>query len=120
MEIDKELYSEIKEYCALNNIKTKEYITSLLRKAFIEDKYGKAPNLLKRTVTEEKQEQAAVVTTKNEPKEIKIVVEETVQESEKAVVGNSIAKEERTNAEEVEKQEEKSEIKPKIRKIKAK
>lgn len=43
MEIDKKLYEEIKAYCDLNGIKPKEYINTLLKKAFMEDKYGKHP-----------------------------------------------------------------------------
>ena len=43
MEIDKELYKDIKEYCDLNGIKAKEYINTLLRKAFMQDKYGERP-----------------------------------------------------------------------------
>lgn len=47
MEIDKELYKEIKEYCDLNGIKVREYVNSLLKKAFMKDKYGSAPFLKK-------------------------------------------------------------------------
>ena len=43
MEIDKKLYEDIKAYCDLNGIKPKEYINTLLKKAFMEDKYGAAP-----------------------------------------------------------------------------
>ena len=43
MEIDKNLYQEIKEYCNLNGIKPKDYINTLLRKAFMQDKYGERP-----------------------------------------------------------------------------
>ena len=43
MEVDKKLYEEIKEYCLLNGLKPKEYINDLLRKAFMEDKYGAKP-----------------------------------------------------------------------------
>lgn len=43
MEIDKKLYESIKEYCKLNGIKPGEYINSLLKKAFMEDKYGVSP-----------------------------------------------------------------------------
>ena len=46
MEIDKKLYKEIKEYCDLNGIKTKEYIHSLLSKAFMADKYGDRPGFI--------------------------------------------------------------------------
>ena len=43
MEIDKKLHDEIREYCRYNNIKIGEYINSLLRKAFNEDRYGTMP-----------------------------------------------------------------------------
>lgn len=43
MEIDKELYKEIKEYCKLNGLKPSEYVNSLLKKAFMEGKYGVSP-----------------------------------------------------------------------------
>lgn len=43
MEVDKKLYEEIKEYCKLNGIKPSEYVNSLLKKAFMEDKYGVSP-----------------------------------------------------------------------------
>lgn len=43
MEIDKKLYNEIKDYCLLNNLKPRDYIHELLKKAFMEDKYGKVP-----------------------------------------------------------------------------
>lgn len=47
MELDKDLYKEIKEYCELNGIKTKEYIHNLLKKAFMVDKYGECPPMVK-------------------------------------------------------------------------
>lgn len=43
MEIDKKLYEEIKEYCKLNGLKPAEYANGLLKKAFMEDKYGLSP-----------------------------------------------------------------------------
>lgn len=43
MEVDKKLYEEIKEYCKLNGIKPSEYVNSLLKEAFMKDKYGIAP-----------------------------------------------------------------------------
>lgn len=43
MEIDKKLYEEIKSYCKLNGLKTSEYVNGLLKKAFLEEKYGKTP-----------------------------------------------------------------------------
>ena len=41
--IDNKLYEEIKEYCKLNHLKIGSYISSILRKAFNEDKFGKTP-----------------------------------------------------------------------------
>lgn len=46
MEIDKALYNDIKEYCALNSLKPREYINSLLTKAFMADKYGDRPGVV--------------------------------------------------------------------------
>ena len=43
MEIDKELYKEIKAYCDLNGLKPKDFVHKLLKKAFMEEKYGTAP-----------------------------------------------------------------------------
>ena len=43
MEIDKKLYEDIKAYCKLNNLKVGEYVNGLLKKAFMEDKYGASP-----------------------------------------------------------------------------
>ena len=43
MEIDKDLYKEIKDYCELNNLKPRDDIHDLLKRAFMEDKYGKIP-----------------------------------------------------------------------------
>ena len=46
MEIDKELYKEIKDFCVLNNLKPKEYIHRLLKEAFMKDKYGEKPKFM--------------------------------------------------------------------------
>ena len=43
MEIDRELYKEIKEYCDLNGLKARDYIHKLLKEAFMKDKYGERP-----------------------------------------------------------------------------
>lgn len=43
IEIDKKLHKEIKEYCRLNNLVMKEYVNSLLKKAFTADKFGDTP-----------------------------------------------------------------------------
>lgn len=43
IEIDRKLHKEIKEYCRLNNLVMKEYVNSLLKKAFTADKFGDTP-----------------------------------------------------------------------------
>lgn len=46
MEIDKELYKQIKEYCELNGLKVKDYINNLLSEAFMKEKYGERPGFI--------------------------------------------------------------------------
>ena len=43
MQIDEKLYAEIKQYCELNNLKIKPFISDILRKAFYREKYGDGP-----------------------------------------------------------------------------
>ena len=59
MEVDKKLYEDIKAYCELNGIKPRDYVNTLLKKAFMEDKYGKHPFQTQRD------EEAGRVTTHN-------------------------------------------------------
>lgn len=47
MEVDKQLYAEIKEYCELNGLKPRDFTNDLLKKAFMEEKYGKMPAVLR-------------------------------------------------------------------------
>lgn len=43
MQIDKELYIEINEYCKLNGLKTRDFIHKILNEAFLKEKYGDTP-----------------------------------------------------------------------------
>lgn len=43
MQIDKQIYDEINEYCKLNNLKTRDFIHKLLKEAFLKEKYGDSP-----------------------------------------------------------------------------
>lgn len=43
MEIDKKLYTEINEYCKLNNLKTRDFIHKILKEGFMKEKYGESP-----------------------------------------------------------------------------
>ena len=53
MEIDKQLYAEIKEYCELNGLKPRDFIHNILKKAFMEEKYGKAPAVIRKSMAEQ-------------------------------------------------------------------
>ena len=53
MEVDKQLYAEIKEYCELNGLKPRDFTNNLLKKAFMEEKYGKMPAVLRSNVGKE-------------------------------------------------------------------
>lgn len=66
MEIDKKLYGEIKEYCKLNDLKPSEYVNALLKKAFMEDKYGTAPFKKEVTFVGNKKFDEAVIAEINE------------------------------------------------------
>lgn len=48
MQVDEKLYAEIKQYCELNGLKIKPFITDLLRKAFNREKYGDGPFQMRR------------------------------------------------------------------------
>jgi hypothetical protein len=43
MQLDKELYNEIKEFCELNELKTRDFIHNILKEAFLKEKYGESP-----------------------------------------------------------------------------
>ena len=74
MQIDNHLYQEIKDYCILNNLKTRDFIHNLLKEAFLKEKYGDTPfifNNKKETSIEIKKEEKEiknieVLTEKNE------------------------------------------------------
>lgn len=70
MEIEKKLYSEIKNYCAINNLKIGDFINKLLRKAFNIEKYGNKPPFLNEKINNDiiKEKTTDVITPIFEPK----------------------------------------------------
>lgn len=56
MQIDKNLYEEINEYCKLNNLKTRDFIHKLLKDSFLKEKYGESPFFLKKESKNEVEE----------------------------------------------------------------
>ena len=43
MQLDKQLYDEINEYCKMNSLKTRDFIHKILKEAFMKEKYGDTP-----------------------------------------------------------------------------
>lgn len=43
MQLDKELYNEIKSFCELNNLKTRDFIHKILKESFLKEKYSDFP-----------------------------------------------------------------------------
>lgn len=61
IEIDNKLIKDIEEYCLINDIQNpSKYVTKLLKKAFMEDKYGKKPDIF---VKQEKENDSINPTT---------------------------------------------------------
>lgn len=91
MEISKELYNEIKEYCDLNGMKTKDYINGLLKRAFMIDKYGECPPILikKSPLTSVTVEIVADV----ENETIDVIPVSTADEEQKAEIADSSSEE---------------------------
>jgi hypothetical protein len=54
MQIDKNLYIEINEYCKLNNIKTRDFIHNILKEGFLKEKYGDKPFFMQEKIKENK------------------------------------------------------------------
>lgn len=89
MEIDKNLYSEINEYCKENNIKTRDFIHKILKEAFLKEKYGDSPfAFFKKEEKNTQQEIQPITQVENTVIEpvIEQVVVENVTEVEKPMV----------------------------------
>lgn len=60
MQIDKNLYNEINDYCKLNELKTRDFIHKILKEGFLREKYGDSPfviNNIKKEATEDNEAQ---------------------------------------------------------------
>lgn len=60
MQIDKNLYNEINDYCKLNELKTRDFIHKILKEGFLREKYGDSPfaiNNIKKEATEDNEPQ---------------------------------------------------------------
>lgn len=116
IDIDIKLIKDIEEYCLINNIENpSKYVTKLLKKAFMEEKYGKKPDIFNK----QEKENLSIKPTSHIETNIK---EETVNFVEEVykLSGEDVAKElnpkifEALNIKEETKQQETEEIeKPK-------
>lgn len=91
IEIDIKLIKDIEEYCLINDIQNpSNYVTKLLKKAFMEEKYGKKPDIFN---TQEKEnssiKQTSLIETNIKEEKVnfveevcKLSVEETKQKVE--------------------------------------
>ena len=80
MQLDNKLYNEIKEYCELNGLKTRDFIHRILKDAFLREKYGDTPFSRKNTDMSEHNENMTgnLVISKNSEKEKRAEVLESV------------------------------------------
>lgn len=68
--VDRKLYSQIKEYCSLNDLKISAYIDELLKDAFMRDKYGERPFDQKVETVKTEFEDLPTITGDVHPKEV--------------------------------------------------
>lgn len=98
MTIDKNLYTEINEYCKENNIKTRDFIHRILNEAFLKEKYGESPfAFIKKEEKHVEKEEQPIVTVEETIKEHVIeipVIEEVVETKENIIVGTEKVSEE--------------------------
>lgn len=117
IEIDNKLIKDIEEYCLINDIQNpSNYVTKLLKKAFMEEKYGKKPDIF----VKQEQEKDSIKPISNIETDIKEEKVNFVVEEVHKLSGEDVAKElnpkilEALNIKEETKQQETEEIeKPK-------
>lgn len=59
--IGENLYKDLKEYCELNSLKMNEFVESLLKDAFMVEKYGDAPFFTKPNISEPEVKRETIV-----------------------------------------------------------
>ena len=79
MELDKQLYAEIKEYCELNGLKPRDFVHEILKKAFMEEKYGKMPAVIKKSETFQPKTGIEIIQVSEEAPEKEEIVKEAEQ-----------------------------------------
>lgn len=98
MVIDKNLYSEINEYCKENNIKTRDFIHKILKEAFLKEKYGDSPFAFFKKEEKNTQQEIQPI-TQVENTVIKPVIEQVVVENVTEVEKPMVIETEKTTEE---------------------
>ena len=89
IKLDEKIIKNIKDYCILNNIDdVSKYVNTLLKRAFMEEKYGKKPDIFVKQEKENDSIKTATLTETNIKEEKVNFVEEVYKLS-----GEDVAKE---------------------------
>lgn len=78
MQLDKKLYNEIKEYCKINNLNTRDFIHTLLKESFLKEKYGLSPYYKKKDNTPTVIETDTSIPIENEIKDTDIKIHDNI------------------------------------------
>lgn len=85
IDIDNKLLNDINEYCIINNIENpSKYASKLLKKAFMEEKYGTKPDCLEKET--QKTEEIEVVQEINKQFQESSEMQEMVQQMNEKIV----------------------------------
>ena len=108
VEIEKKLYSDIKEYCKINGLVIKDFINSLLKKSFTIEKYGETPFQMDNKI------KAVLPTVHDTPEPIMNTFETKEKENEKKYYSEITMGNIKEVAKEIQKQTEKNTKKRKL------
>lgn len=114
IKISESLYRDIRAYCQLNNLNVEKFIEGLLKKNFMEEKYGTKPNIHRKPKnTSATPEKVEILTSKNLEK---TVIVKTEKHPEITVTPQKEVKEEPKKVVEEEKPVKQEEETPKVKK----
>lgn len=113
IKISESLYRDIRAYCQLNNLNVEKFVEGLIKKNFMEEKYGTKPNIHRKPKSTSTPEKVEVLTTENLEK---TVIVKTEKHPEITVTAQKEVKEEPKKVVEEEKPVKQEEETPKVKK----